>query len=142
MNKLIFLCIIAILSACTTEIPTTATTKWGDYTFRLEARPPIITKGMVELLTIVDFQENLRGWDLILYYRIGPTGRWVQAIQDGHTGVYRRAMKIKDPETDVLYLHVKKNQTPEEKVKNQKRQETVITYPLNYSTAAPSKSGS
>ena len=130
------------LVSCTTEIPTSPSTTWGDYTFRLESRPPVIEKGMMELLTLVDYQNRLRGWDLIVYYRMGPTGRWVQAIQDGHTGVYRRAMRVEDPETDVLYVHVKKNQTAEEKAQNKKRKETVILFPLNYSTAERSKSGS
>jgi len=142
MNKLILLCALLFITSCTTEIPTSPTTKWGDYTFRLEARPPVIVEGMIEMLTIVNYKEKLRGWDLILYYRIGPTGKWVQAIQDGHTGVYRRAMKINDPASDVLHVHVKRNQTPEEKEKNEARKETVIEFPLDYSTAAASKSGS
>ena len=129
--KIIVLVLLSLLLACTTEIPTTPEQKWGEYTFRLEARPPIITKGMIELLLISNFKEKLRGWDLVVYYRIGPTGKWVQAIQDGHTGVYRRAMRINDPETDVLYVHVKK-----------KDKEVVFEYPLNYSTGMPSNSGS
>ena len=132
---------VFLLMSCTTEIPTTSVKQWDEYTFRLEARPPIIEKGMMEFLTISDFEGNIRGWDLVVYYRMGPTGRWVQAIQDGHTGVYRRALMVSDPETDVLYVHVKKNQTLEQKSKKVKRDETVLQFPLNYSTAASSKSG-
>ena len=142
MKKILVLLVgVLMMSSCTTEIPTTPVEKWDEYTFRLEARPPIIEKGMMEFLTISDFEGNIRGWDLVVYYRMGPTGQWVQAIQDGHTGVYRRAMKVSDPETDVLYVHVKKNQTLKEKKEKAKRKETVIQFPLNYSTAASSKSG-
>ena len=132
---------IFLLASCSTEIPTTPSKKWNEYTFRLESRPPIIEKGMMEFLTLSDFEGNLRGCDLIVYYRMGPTGRWVQAIQDGHTGVYRRAMKVSDPETDVLYVHIKKNQTLKEKEEKAERKEVVLQFPLNYSTAASSKSG-
>jgi len=142
--KKIYLILISVLlfSACTTEIPKSPTHEWGDYSLHLESRPPIIEKGMMEFLTIVNFEEKLRGWDLIVYYRMGPTGRWVQAIQDGHTGVYRRAMMVDDPENDVLHVHVKKKQTREQKLKKEEQKETVFQFPLNYSTAAPSKSGS
>ena len=142
--KKIYLILVSVLllSACTTEIPTSPTHVWGDYSLHLESRPPIIEQGMVEFLTIVNFEEKLRGWDLIVYYRMGPTGRWVQAIQDGHTGVYRRAMMVNDPETEVLYVHVKKKQSREQKLKKEEQKETMIKFPLDYSTAAPSKSGS
>ena len=143
-NFLLLLATLFLLSgvlSCTTEIPTTPIKKWDEYTFRLEARPPIVEKGMMEFLTLSDFEGNLRGWDLIVYYRMGPTGRWVQAIQDGHTGVYRRALMVNDPETDVLYVHIKKNQTLQQKKENVPRKETVLEFPLNYSTAPTSNSG-
>ena len=133
---------ILLLAACTTDIPTSKSQQWGDYSVRLESRPPIIEKGMMEFLTLVNYKEKLRGWDLIVYYRMGPTGRWVQAIQDGHTGVYRRAMMVRDPKTDILYVHMKKNQTTEEQAKKAKRKETIMQFPLNYSTAISAKSGS
>lgn len=133
---------VLLLNACSTEIPTSPTSQWGDYTFRLESRPPIIEKGMMEFLTIANYEVTHRGWDLIVYYRMGPTGRWVQAIQDGHTGVYRRAMMVRDPESEVLYVHIKKKQTTEQKQKKEEQKETVVQFPLNYSTATPSKSGS
>jgi len=131
------LVIIAVLflSACTGEIPSSPVTEWGKYTIRLESRPPVIEKGMVELLTLVDYEGKLRGWDLIVYYRMGATGRWVQAIQDGHTGVYRRAMKVEDPATDILHVHIKKAQSAEKKKANAPREETIIEIPLNYSTS-------
>lgn len=143
MKKIYLLLIgVLLLSACSTEIPTTPLQEWEDYTFRLESRPPIIEKGMMEFITIANFEEQFRGWNLIVYYRMGPTGRWIQAIQDGHTGAYRRAMMVNDPATDVLYVHIKQKLSAEEKEKKEKMKETVLQFPLNYSTAAPSKSGS
>lgn len=131
----ISLFLLSVLSACTGEIPSSPTKEWGKYSIRLESRPPVMEKGMMELLTLVDYEKKLRGWDLIVYYRMGPTGRWIQAIQDGHTGVYRRAMNVTDPETDVLHVHVKRTQTAEKRKEKAPREEAVFEFPLNYSTA-------
>ncbi len=124
--------LLQALLACTTEIPTTPPQKWGEYSFRLESRPPVVTKGMNEFLLIGNYGERKRAVDLLVSFRIGPTGKWSQAIQDGYTGVYRRAMKVNDPDTDVLYVHVKND-----------KDEKVFQFPLNYSVKALSdKAGS
>jgi len=128
----LFVSVSLLLISCTGEIPTTESKKWLDYTFRVESRPPHITQGMNELLLIGNYQERNRAFDLIVSFRIGPTGKWSQAIQDGHTGVYRRAMKVTDPNTDVLYVHIKRKG---------KTEETMFEFPLNYSSAGSPKAG-
>lgn len=137
MKKIILALLILILAGCGGDIPTTPPQKWGEYSFRLESRPPVVVKGMNEFLLIGNYGERKRAVDLIVSFRVGPTGKWNQAIQDGHTGVYRRAMKVINPDSDVLYVHVKK--------KNEEKEieEKVFQFPLNYSTAASSsgKSG-
>ncbi len=134
MKKIYLLFIVFLLASCMTEIPTSPSAEWGKYTIRLESRPPVIEKGMVELLTLVDYEEKGRGWDLIVYYRMGPTGRWIQAMQDGHTGVYRRAMMVTDPVNDVLHVHIKNKQSREEMAAKVARKEILLEFPLDYST--------
>lgn len=134
MKKICLLFIVFLLASCTTEIPTSPSVVWDEYTIRLESRPPIIEKGMIELLTLVDYEEKGRGWDLIVYYRMGPAGRWIQAMQDGHTGVYRRAMMVTDPIADVLHVHVKRKQSREEMAAKVPRKEILLEFPLDYST--------
>ncbi|MDX1810505.1 MAG: hypothetical protein R3240_01035 [Gammaproteobacteria bacterium] len=125
MKKLFLLLFVLLAVACTTDIPTTPPQTWGEYSFRLEARPPVIVKGMNEFLLIGNYGERKRAIDLIVSFRIGAAGKWHQAIQDGNTGVYRRAMNVHDPKTDVLYVHVKK-----------KGEEKVFKFPLNYATSS------
>jgi len=132
MKNLILVLLVLTLGACTTEIPTTPPQAWGEYSFRLESRPPVVKKGMNEFLLIGNFGERKRAVDLITSFRIGPTGKWSQAIQDGHTGVYRKAMNVVDPGSDVLYVHVKKRNDKNE------IEERIFEFPLNYSIAPSS----
>lgn len=127
MKKLIFIFLTILAVGCTSEIPTSPPQTWGEYTFRLESRPPVVTKGMNEFLLIGNFGERKRAVDLLVSFRVGPTGKWNQAIQDGHTGVYRRAMRVEDPASEVLYVHIKKED-----------EEEVLKFPLDYSTAPSS----
>jgi len=133
--KIILLFVAFLLASCTDKIPTTQYQEWGEYSFRLESRPPQVKPGMNEFLLIGNFKKKYRAYDLIVSYRIGPTGKWSQAIQDGHTGVYRRAMLVEAPETDVLYVRVrqrKHNIMTEDPVGDQ-----VFQFPLNYSSVSP-----
>jgi len=134
MKKICLLLIVFLLASCTTEIPTSPSVKWDEYTIRIESRPPVIEKGMMELLTLVDYEERGRGWDLIVYYRMGPSGRWIQAMQDGHTGVYRRAMNVIDPVAGVLHVHIKRKQSREELAAKVVRKEILLEFPFDYST--------
>ena len=139
MKKIILLLAVLFIASCTTEIPTTQFQEWGEYSFRLESRPPQIKPGMNEFLLIGNFKKKFRAYDLIVSFRIGPVGKWSQAIQDGHTGVYRKAMRVTSVEKDVLYVYVKqskKNMMTEKPIGEQ-----VFEFPLNYSSSPASKSG-
>ncbi len=127
-NTFVVFLIAILLGACSGEIPTSEVKQWKDYTVHIESRPPTVVKGMNELLLLANYKVRGRAHNLIVYFRMGPEGKWVQAMQDGHTGVYRRAMKVKDPETDVLYVHLKEKD-PE--IKDER--ETLFTFPMNYS---------
>ncbi len=140
MKKILLLISFLFLASCVNDIPTTQFQEWGDYSFRLESRPPQVQLGMNEFLLIVNFKKKHRAYDLIINFRIGPTGKWNQAIQDGHTGVYRKALKVRSVETDVLYVYVK--QSKKYMMTEEPIGEQVFEFPLNYSiVSSTSKSG-
>ena len=139
MKKILILLLVLFTTSCSTEIPTTQFQEWGDYSFRLESRPPHVKPGMNEFLLVSNFKKRYRAYDLIVYFRMGPQGKWSQAIQDGHTGVYRKALLVRDVNTDVLYVHVKQNKNI--KMSDEPMKEQVFEFPLNYSSSSESNSG-
>jgi hypothetical protein len=81
---------------------------------------------MVEFLLVVDRGERKRAHDLLVSIRIGEMGRWTQAIQDGATGVYRRALRVNDPATEVLNAYIK-----------YKDEERIMKFPLDFAMQKP-----
>ena len=87
---------------------------WKDADVRIETHPDPPLAGMSEVVVIItgprgrplpDFSVSIRGKDSM---------PWVQTIQDGMIGVYRRAVDI--GEGDVVILQVKLQLGTEEKV--------------------------
>ena len=119
--KVIFGFLVLIMVSCNSDLPQSETIDWEDLSFHIETRPPFVSKGMIEILLVANRGEHKRAFDLLVSYRIGQQGKWVQAIQDGHTGVYRRALNVVSPETDILNVHVKYN-----------NKEKILEFPLAY----------
>jgi len=108
--------ILAILSflfmnACSDEPALRiAPQNWGDIKIQLETRPPMPTSGMNEILVIVNHtgEKRMPVWDSIIALRADESDNWHQAIQDGHTGVYRRAVKVTDPATQDVQVQIQR----------------------------------
>lgn len=98
--------------------------RWKDMEIRVETRPPMPQPGMNEFLIIATLGRNRPGFDLLVSIRTRDGDPWRQAIQDGRTGVYRRALAIGDPATARLTVLLK-----------QKGEETILEFPLQ--AAAP-----
>lgn len=127
MNRRIFvlgLVLTLALASCADEAPRSPPQKWENLDVWIESRPPIVQPGMNEFLVIINRDGRKVASDVLVNLQIGESGRWVQAIQDGHVGVYRRAMRVADPNRDVLHVQLKRD-----------GQETVMQFPLNF--AAP-----
>ncbi len=111
---------LGLLSACSSQqanfLPSQ---KWQDYVVQVELRPPVPRPGMSEFLVVVTQGNNLPVFDLIVSLRVGEQQRWRQSIQDGRTGVYRRAVAVRDPRSDVLEVKLQ-----------QKEKQTVLRFPL------------
>ncbi len=78
-----------------------------DITIEVETRPARVEEGMIEFLIIATRQPRRPAHNLLVFISIDDTGAWTQAIQDGHMGVYRRALPITDPANNVLNVRIR-----------------------------------
>lgn len=121
--SLSLLCLTMLLSACEGPTPVMPVQTWEGTSIEVETRPPRLEKGMNEFLIIAS--KNIKGrsipvHDLIVSLAINDTGKWQQAIQDGHVGAYRRAMRVSDPASDVLLVRLE-----------QGNRSGILRFPLN-----------
>jgi len=121
---------VGLLSACSNEQSIIlGPQQWQNLVFRVETRPSPLRVGMNEFIVIVNRDGYKPGVGLVVMLRIGDSGKWRQAIQDGYTGVYRRAMHVADPGTQSLSVHARQT-------KSDDKDETVLFFPLNQKRAA------
>jgi hypothetical protein len=90
--------LVAGLAACnnggeTISIPAQ---HWNDMVVRIETHPNPPLAGMSEIVVIVTGPRGKPAGDLTVSLRGNDSMPWVQAIQDGFIGVYRRAIDIGD----------------------------------------------
>lgn len=103
---------------------------WEDLGFKVETRPSPPRVGMNEFIVIASRDEYKPGVGLVVMLRVNKNDKWRQAIQDGFTGVYRRAVRVDDPATQFLYVHVRRSKD--------EKDETVLVFPLNQKPATSS----
>ncbi len=130
-KKLFFITVfVGLLSACSTEQSgILGPQQWQDLGFRVEARPSPLRVGMNEFIVVASLGKYKPGVGLVVMLRVGENEEWRQAIQDGYTGVYRRAVKVDDPATQSLSVHVRRVKGDNE------GDETVLLFPLNQKRA-------
>lgn len=87
---------------------------WKEADVRIETHPNPPLAGMSEIVVIVTGTRGRPVEDLVVSLRGNDSMPWVQAIQDGHIGVYRRAIDIGDDKS--IALQVRLQQGPDEKV--------------------------
>lgn len=108
-NTLITIIFAFILAACSGEAARLQPQEFDGNIYQIEARPgPTVLKGMNEFLVIVSNDRGQPVSDLIISLRVDDSKDWIQTIQDGQVGVYRRAIEVTDPQTEVLKVHVRK----------------------------------
>ena len=66
--------------------------RWGDLDVAVEVRPSPPRAGHNEVVVIVSGEHHRPVYDALVYLRAQADLPWVQAIEDGHVGVYRRAV--------------------------------------------------
>ena len=65
---------------------------WGAFNVAVEVRPAPPRPGHNEVVVIVTGEHHRPVYDAIVSLRADERQDWVQAIEDGHVGVYRRAV--------------------------------------------------
>lgn len=115
MKKLlaIFLSLLATgLTACNDggEALSIPPQHWNDMVVRIETHPSPPLAGMSEIVVIVTGPHGKPAGDLTVSLRGNEAMPWVQAIQDGFIGVYRRGVDIGDGETVVLQVRLQQGE--------------------------------
>lgn len=88
--------------------------RWKDMDVRIDTHPNPPVAGMSEIVAIVTGPHGRPIPDLLIYIRGNDSMPWVQTIEDGRIGVYRRAVDIGDG--DSVTLQVRLDQGAEEKI--------------------------
>jgi hypothetical protein len=81
--------------------------QWDDVEFVVEIRPGAPRVGMNEFVVIATHSSGVPGYQYVLSIKMNSDERWVQMIQDGHSGVYRRAIAVKDPANGILNVQIR-----------------------------------
>lgn len=122
----IILSIVAIgLTACNdgAEPLTIPVQHWKEAVVRIETHPNPPLAGMSEIVVIVTGPHGKPTENLIVSLRGNESMPWVQAIQDGFIGVYRRAVDIGDGDTVVLQVRLQQGE-----------EQKVLLFPLKLAT--------
>lgn len=110
MKRVFFLAGAMLLLACARETGSGISPQvWQQAEVVIETRPAPPRPGMNEFLVIVTDSHGLPVHDLIVSLRMSDKAAWQQAIQDGHTGVYRRALPVKNS-VDKLQVQLKQGE--------------------------------
>jgi len=67
---------------------------WGGFEVAVEVRPAPPRPGHNEVVVIITAERHRPVYDALVWMRARPDAPWVQAIEDGHVGVYRRAINF------------------------------------------------
>lgn len=85
--------------------------QWGNVRVAAEIRPIPPRVGMNEFLIIGTESGGKPAWNMVVMLRTDADGNWRQAIQDGESGVYRKALPLV---SGLQALHVKLRRGAEE----------------------------
>ena len=101
------------LAACNNESETASipAQHWNEMVVHIETHPNPPLAGMSEIVVIVTGPHGKPAGDLTVSLRGVESLPWVQAIQDGFIGVYRRAIDLGDGKTAVVQVRLQKGDT-------------------------------
>ena len=108
MLKYLLPALAIFLVACGADSKRLGPVTLGDATIFVETRPNPPTSGMVEFILIASRNKSRPVTDYVVSFRTSDEESWKQAIQDGFSGVYRRAVRVNDAANDVLQVMLKK----------------------------------
>ena len=106
--------LVVMLSACGEAVKNPiAPQEWDGVVFEVQTRPAVIKGGMIEFLILATEKSGRPVRNLVISLRMNEADEWRQAIQDGHSGVYRRALNV-SPSATSLSLNVRRKKTEDE----------------------------
>ncbi|OIR11710.1 hypothetical protein GALL_65660 [mine drainage metagenome] len=79
---------------------------WKEADIQIETHPDPPLAGMSEIVVIVTGPHGRPVQDMTVSLRGNDSVQWVQAIQDGNIGVYRRAIDIGEGESVALQVQL------------------------------------
>jgi hypothetical protein len=120
----LLLLLASTLSACGggSEQNSIPAQHWKEMDVRIETHPNPPLPGMSEIVVIVTGAHGRPIQDLTVSLRGKDSMQWVQAIQDGLIGVYRRAVDLGDGDSVVLQVQLRRGSD-----------ENVLLFPLTLS---------
>lgn len=80
--------------------------QWKGISFFIEVRPNPPVVGMNELLVVATRENRKPAFDMIISVSSNTQKQPVQTIQDGHSGVFRRALRLSDISEEQVYVHI------------------------------------
>jgi hypothetical protein len=113
VNKILvvlFSFLVTGLVACSdeNEAPPIPLQHWQEMDVRIETHPNPPVAGVSEIVVIVTGPHGRPIHDLIISLRGNGAMPWVQTIQDGYMGAYRRAVDIGGGDTVVLQVRLQR----------------------------------
>ncbi len=81
---------------------------WNTLDIKLETRPHPVQAGHNEFLLHLTGPRGARlATGAVVRYRLRPGDDWIQAMPDGMSDVFRRALNVRDPRHAKLYVHLR-----------------------------------
>jgi hypothetical protein len=96
---------------------------WKQMVVRIETHPSPPLAGMSEIVVIITGPHGRPAGDLIVSLRGTESAPWVQAIEDGYIGVYRRAVDIGENKKGVIQVQIR-----------QGAEQKVLLFPIDLAT--------
>jgi len=108
-NRLLFVSLMlsAVLLAGCSNKDFFITKHWQGWIIKLETRPHPIVAGHDEFLLHVDNPDRHLPEGMIVRYSLDPKkDGWIQAMPDGLSDIFRRALTVNDPKHATLYVRL------------------------------------
>lgn len=92
---------------------------WQGIEFSVETRPSPARLGINEVLVVATRPGRQPEFNLLVSIRMNEADTWVQSIQDGHTGIFRRGLAMRVLGNQILSVRIQHGDA-----------QTVLRFPL------------
>lgn len=79
---------------------------WKEWDVSIQTHPSPPLAGMCEIVVIITGPHGKPGGHMIVSLRGMDSEPWMQAIEDGYIGVYRRAVDVGENKTGVVQVRI------------------------------------